>query len=231
VLDSQKIRLYHGTSTFWLRFILNDGLGAQNILEKYDVLRFGLHVKRIALKYLDGFEVMKHDKPYLDQMLSQKTGSGLGSWSHGSVFLSSCPYTAARYAQNEWGSEILTRAFRFVRAYSEFNDNLFIFFEEFESLYDVYMSAHNPIMLVLDLDKDLLLDEAGRDGEYLKKALLNMKIRDDYSIHGGPAFILKSTVEICIDQITIPIQLNSDRTRFNFLKVSDMSPEINKLYL
>ena len=86
-------------------------------------------------------------------------------------------------------------------------------------------------MLVLDLDKDHLLDDAGRDGEFLKKALLKMKISDDYSIQGGPAFILKSSVEISINQITIPVQLNSDRTQFNFFKVSDMSPEINKLYL
>ena len=46
---------------------------------------------KIADQHLTGFEVMNNDLPYLKEMLVQKTGTGLGSWSHGATFLSSCP--------------------------------------------------------------------------------------------------------------------------------------------
>ena len=101
------MQLYHGTSSFWLSHILKRGLGSENILEKYDILKFGHHVMKIADQHLTGFEVMNNDLPYLKEMLVQKTGTGLGSWSHGATFLSSCPFTAARYAHNEWGSSYL----------------------------------------------------------------------------------------------------------------------------
>ena len=224
---TELIRLYHGTSSFWLGNIIIHGLGAQNILEKYDILQFGLNVIEVAKQHLSGFEVMTYDLPYLTEMLAQKSGTGLGSWSHGSVFLSSCPFTAARYAHNEWGSEILTRCFRFIRAYSEVNNDLSIFFENFDPLYEVYESAHSPIMLVLELEKAQLLDEAGRNGEHLDKALDNMRLTKDQSIQGGPAFILRTPVKICIEQITVPIPLDIDKRRFRFLKVSQITNHIS----
>lgn len=221
------IRLYHGTSSYWLGYIIDHGLGAQNILEKYDILQFGHNVIKIANQHLSGFEVMIHDLPYLKEMLTQKAGTGLGSWSHGSVFLSSCPFTAARYAHNEWGSEILTRCFRFIRAYSEINDDLSLFFENFDSLYPVYRSSHNPIVLVLEIEKDQLLDEAGKSGKYLEKALDNMKFTRGSSIQGGPAFILKAPVKISVEQITVPIPLDMDERRFRFLKISEITNDIS----
>lgn len=224
---TELIRLYHGTSSFWLRNIIVHGLGAQNILEKYDILRFGLNVKEVAKQHLSGFEVMTYDLPYLTEMLAQKSGTGLGSWSHGSVFLSSCPFTAARYAHNEWGSEILTRCFRFIRAYSEVNNDLSIFFENFDLLYEVYESAHSPIMLVLELEKDQLLDEAGRDGEYLDEALESVRLTKDSSVQGGPAFRLRTPVKISVEQITVPLPLDIDKRRFRFLKVSEMTENIS----
>lgn len=224
---TELIRLYHGTSSFWLRNIITHGLGAQNILEKYDILRFGLNVKEVAKQHLSGFEVMTYDLPYLTEMLAQKSGTGLGSWGHGSVFLSSCPFTAARYAHNEWGSEILTRCFRFIRAYSEVNNDLSIFFENYDLLYEVYESAHSPIMLVLELEKDQLLDEAGRDGEYLDQALESVRLTKDSSVQGGPAFRLRTPVKISVEQITVPLPLDIDKRRFRFLKVSEMTEYIS----
>ena len=132
---TELIRLYHGTSSFWLGTILDHDLGAQNILEKYDLLKFGHQVIKIANEHLNGFGVMTYDLHYLKEMLIQKEGTGLGSWRHGSAFLSSCPFTAARYGHNEWGSEILTRCFRFIRAYSAVKNDLSLFFENFDSLY------------------------------------------------------------------------------------------------
>ena len=221
----EKITLYHGTSTFWLKQILIDGLGAQEIIEKYNVIEFGHHVKKIARKYLNGFEVMTYDLPYLEEMLMQKVGTGLGSWSHGATFLSSCPVTASRYAHNEWGSEILSRCFKFVRAFSEIQSDLSLFFEDFSSLFEVYQSAHNPVLLQLDLEKNQILDEAGRDGEFLEKAIRKIRLSNDLFVRGGPAFRLKSPVKISLDQVLIPIAINSDNSRFLFLKVS----EFNKL--
>jgi hypothetical protein len=225
--NSGMIRLYHGTSSYWLGHILEHGLGAQNILEKYDILQFGHRVIKIANQHLSGFEVMTYDLPYLKEMLIQKAGTGLGSWSHGSTFLSSCPFTAARYAHNEWGSEILTRCFKFIRAYSEVSDDLSLFFEYFDSLYEVYKSAHSPILLVLEVEKDQLLDEAGKDGKYLEKALNNVRLTKDSSIQGGSAFRLRTPVKICVEQITVPIPLDMDKRRFRFLKVSEMTNNIS----
>lgn len=227
--NSGMLRLYHGTSSYWLGHILEHGLGAQNILEKYDILQFGHHVKTIALDHLDGFEVITEDLPYLNEMLIQNVGTGLGSWSHGSTFLSSCPFTAARYAHNEWGSEILTRCFRFINAYSEIHADLSLFFEDFDSLYVVYRSAHNPVLLVLDLEKGQLLDEAGRDGEFLEKALQQIRFPNDPSIQGGPAFRLKFPTKINVEQITIPIPLDIDKRRFTFFKVCDMTNDIKSI--
>lgn len=221
------IRLYHGTSSYWLGHILEHGLGAQNVLEKYDILKFGHQVIKIANEHLSGFEVMIHDLPYLKEMLTQKEGTGLGSWSHGPTFLSSCPSTAAKYAHNEWGSEILTRCFRFVRAYNEVNDDLSLFFRNFDSLFDVYRNTHHPIMLVLEVEKDQLLDEAGRDGEYLVKALDDMRCTDAPSIQGGPVFRLKTPVKISVEQITVPIPIDIYKRRFRFLKVSEMTNDIS----
>ena len=76
---TDKIRLFHGTSSYWLSHILEHGLGAQNILEKYDILQFGHNVIKIANQHLSGFQVMTYDLPYLKEMLVQKTGTGLGS--------------------------------------------------------------------------------------------------------------------------------------------------------
>lgn len=221
------IRLYHGTSSYWLGHILDSGLGAQNILEKYDILMFGHHVMKIANQHLTGFEVMIRDIPYLKEMLTQKVGTGLGSWSHGSAYLTSCPFTAARYAHNEWGSEILTRCFRFIRAYSEINDDLSLFFEDFDSLFEVYKSAHHPILLVLEVEQDQLLDEAGREGKYLEKALDNVRLTKDPSIQGGPAFRLKTPVIINTEQIIVPFPLDMDKRRFRFLKVSEITNDIS----
>ena len=224
---TDKIPLYHGTSSYWLGHILEHGLGSQNILEKYDILKFGHHVIKIANDHLSDFEVMTYDLPYLKEMLTQKEGCGLGSWSHGSTFLSSCPFTAARYSHNEWGSELLTRCFRFVRAYNEVNNDLSLFFEDFDSLFEVYKSAHHPILLLLEVEQDQLLDEAGRDGKYLEKALDNMKFTESPSIQGGPAFRLRTPVEIRVEQITVPIPLDIDKRRFRFLKVSEITNDIS----
>lgn len=221
------IRLYHGTSSYWLGHILEHGLGSQNIFEKYDILKFGHHVIKIANQHLTGFEVMTYDLPYLKQMLSQKEGTGFGSWKHGPVFLSCCPFRASRYAHNEWGSEILTRCFRFVRAYSEIDSNLNIFFTDFENLADAYFNIHNPVLLALDLDKSQLLDEAGRDGAFLDRAIGNLELYKSPTMQGGPSFRLKAPVRINTEQIIIPMPVDIDKRRFRFLKVSEITNDIS----
>ncbi len=82
-------------------------------------------------------------------------------------------------------------------------------------------------MLVLEIEKDQLLDEAGRDGKYLEKALDNMKFTESPSIQGGPAFRLRTPVEIRVKQITVPIPLDIDKRRFRFLKVSEITNDIS----
>ena len=72
-----------------------------------------------------------------------------------------------------------------------------------------------------------MLDEAGIDGEYLEKALDNMRLTKDPSIQGGPAFRLRTPAKIDVEQIFVPFPLDMNQIRFRFLKVREMFNDIS----
>jgi hypothetical protein len=105
--------LYHGTSTLFLKGILESGLGGDNPIQSWGVFDFVEELWPLVEKHLAKEDEFMLRADTFSRMVSQ-TSSAM-NFQHGDTYLSPSQTTAARYASNKpYGSEILSYALEFL---------------------------------------------------------------------------------------------------------------------
>lgn len=106
--------LYHGTSTIFLKSILENGLGGINPIEEWKVLELAKEVFELSSEHLYDYAPFQKRRYSFENMVYQRTG-GM-NWQHGETYLSSTASKATSYATSNWmGSEILTNTADFLK--------------------------------------------------------------------------------------------------------------------
>jgi len=112
--EQLPFKLYHGTSTIFLKSINEHGLGAVNPVKEWKVLELAKRVLELSYKYLSDYKPFQIRKLSFENMVFQRN-SGM-NWQHGETYLSSTIEKATSYAtSNLMGSEILTYTADFLK--------------------------------------------------------------------------------------------------------------------
>jgi hypothetical protein len=108
-LNRLPMPLYHGTSTLFLKGILESGLGGQNPIESWGIFNFVEELWPLVEKHLAKEDEFMLRADSFSRMVNQT--SAAMNFQHGDTYLSPSQMTAARYASNQpYGSEILSYA-------------------------------------------------------------------------------------------------------------------------
>jgi hypothetical protein len=106
--------MYHGTSTLFLRGILEHGLGGKNPIEEWRVLNFAQEILPLAERHPSHIKAFTLKIGSFKRMTEQF--SEHWNFQHGDTYLSPSRSTAIRYASNNrYGSELLTYSLDFLR--------------------------------------------------------------------------------------------------------------------
>jgi len=107
------IPLYHGTSTLFLKDILELGLGGKNPLKEWRVLEFAEKIWPLVENSLADDVQLAQKIQTFGKMVEQTSGEM--NFQHGDTYLTPEASTAMRYAINKrYGSELLTYTLDFL---------------------------------------------------------------------------------------------------------------------
>lgn len=108
------VPLYHGTSTIFLRSILEHGLGGRNPIQDLKVLDFVREIRPLVERHLTDTQAFQIRGQSFGLMVDQHCG-GL-NFQHGDAYVTGSLDRAVQYAsQNRYGSEILSYALDFLQ--------------------------------------------------------------------------------------------------------------------
>lgn len=112
--------LYHGTSTVFLKSIIENGLGGVNPIHEWNVLELAEKVFELSKEHLEDYTPFRNRRNSFENMVYQRTG-GM-NWQHGETYLSSTISKATSYASSNWmGSELLTTTADFLKELTKRN--------------------------------------------------------------------------------------------------------------
>lgn len=100
--------LYHGTSSFFLNSILDNGLGGRNPVDEYRVVDFANALLPIVKPIFEKVDFLAGRHTSFEAMASQSSG-GM-NFQHGDTYVIGNEEKAVRYAlRNRFGSEIFSK--------------------------------------------------------------------------------------------------------------------------
>ena len=106
--------LYHGTSTVFMKSIIEHGLAGINPIEEWKVMELAKKVFDLSCKHLTDYIPFKNRRNSFENMVFQRS-QGM-NWQHGETYLSSSIHKATSYATSNWmGSELLTNTADFLK--------------------------------------------------------------------------------------------------------------------
>jgi hypothetical protein len=165
--------LYHGTSTIWKDSILRYGLGGRKIVEELRALEFF----REACARLDSMP--EHLRPagsqiVLDLIAKQGVSDAGVNFRHNSLYLTPNRKAALRYAQNSFGSELLTECHSLYKAIVAVGGTA-AWLETYAELMAVFRASEKPLLVrVKQVYCRDLADETGAAPERKLNLLFNL---------------------------------------------------------
>jgi hypothetical protein len=174
--------LYHGTSTLFLKDIIESGLGGVDPVEKWKILEFAKAIAPIVNEHLSSDDNFMVKANTFMHMVNQT--SSHSNYQHGDTYLSPSMDTAVRYASNKrYGSEILTYSLDFLeelirRDIGEGIDDLY---QKYPRLFGFLDISPAPLIIeVIDYDTDWLLTEFGNDAtKQIEKLVMDYNLNPD----------------------------------------------------
>lgn len=111
------VPLFHGTSSLFIRSIIEYGLGAKNPIDKYKVIRtLNTIVDLINIQHGDNLDWITSRWMY--ERMIQQSSSERANWQHGDVYLTPVESKAVNYARsNRYGSELISETFSLLEKY------------------------------------------------------------------------------------------------------------------
>lgn len=171
--------LYHGTSTLFLKDILEYGLGGKNPLADLNFYDFSKEISPLIEEHLAKEDEHMARTYSFFNMVSQRKAvhENAWNWTHGATFLSPSEKTAARYSlSNPHGSEFLSYGVEFLRELVRRNipgvaDSLYQSYPQIFNLLDI---SPAPIIIeVHQCSSNVLLTEQGDAPDDRVYSLLN----------------------------------------------------------
>lgn len=159
--DTCPVKLYHGTSTIFLPGILENGLGATNVVKEWGILDLARDIFPLVQK--------EHsDHTYFNcfkEMVDQSCKGVSWNFQHGDVYLSASPRFAAEHPSfRKWGSEILTHTLTFVQVLlNAENPQIKLILAKYPKAKELLTATSEPILIELDgISYENLLSEDGK---------------------------------------------------------------------
>ncbi|WP_423896727.1 hypothetical protein [Candidatus Pelagadaptatus aseana] len=157
--------LYHGTSTLFLRSIIESGLAGVNPVKDQGILPFAKELLPIVKKTLGEEESFMVKVDGYERIVNQVKTEGGFNFQHGDTYVSPSIATASRYACNSrFGSEIFSYSIEFLEELVRRNipgvtDDLYTRYRDIFSMLYIYPA---PILIrVNKISESNLLDEHG----------------------------------------------------------------------
>jgi len=159
--------LYHGTSSLFLKSIIDHGLGGTNPIEEWGIIAFARDIIPLIDEYL-GDDEQYAQRIYSYKMMAEQKNAGW-NYQHGDTYLSPAKQTAIRYAVNkQYGSEILTYSLEFLEELSRrnvpsVNDSLY---QKYAHIFALLDTSPCPLLIRIDKPKQKdLITERGKCAE------------------------------------------------------------------
>lgn len=178
--------LYHGTSTLFLKDILEHGLGGKNPLAGLNFYEFSKEISPLIEEHLEREdEHVARANSFFNMVSQRKAVHENGwNWTHGATYLSPSESTAARYSlSNPHGSEFLSYGVEFLRELVRRNipgvaDNLYRRYPQIFNLLDI-----SPAPIIIEINQcplDALLTEQGNAPDDRIYTLLD-RVKKDFA--------------------------------------------------
>lgn len=168
--------LYHGTSSLFLKDILEFGLGGKNPIKDFNLFEFANRLWPYVESHLapeDDFAVRAFS---FSKMVSQKAGKSNGfNFQHGDTYVSPSEFTATSYTiGNTYGSEFLTYTLDFLRELVSrnvpgINDTLYQAFPRIFGFLDAL-----PSPLIIGINNCPIDSVVTEQGECAKERVLDL---------------------------------------------------------
>ena len=108
-----QVPLYHGTSTLFIESIVKNGLGAVAPFTDWGMLSFAEDVYRLAEEHLKHTSLWSVESSLFKAMIVQYSGNM--DFRHDKTYLTASLMKACGYAENDYGSELVTRVVVFLK--------------------------------------------------------------------------------------------------------------------
>ena len=167
-MNSLNFPLYHATSSLFENSIKEHGLGGYKPIKHLKVLELLNELEVIADNSLEDVDDWKYELKYpVSLILKQIIVSG-GNWQHGEVYLTPDPFTARRYSNNKYGSEIISETFKLIKLLRKNNISIEPeIFKIYQDFFALELIESIPIIFrIIDLPLNYLSQgEMGEDLE------------------------------------------------------------------
>jgi hypothetical protein len=156
-----KFPLYHGTSTLFLDSIKKNGLGGRNIVEELGIINLLKELEDLCEKHLSNIEEWEFLYKYQISLITSQCILPGGNYQHGNLYLTPSLKKAAQYAENKFGSEILSEVYSLInllRKYSiPFSDSIL---KKYKNIFDLEDKNKNPLIIEVNEIPIIYLSES-----------------------------------------------------------------------
>jgi hypothetical protein len=163
-----SLPLFHGTSDFFGRLIMQSALGADDIISQWHVIELAREVVALLKECGVGSNLSDDSFMLVDglrKMARQEITAGGSNYRHGSVYLSAAQRDASNYASKAKGSEILTYTYHALKllpsAKKDAGNGILGRYPEASNAMSV---KHRPVILTaVKVPVEFLREENGED--------------------------------------------------------------------
>lgn len=162
------IPLYHGTSSFFLPSICENGLGGINPIEQTNARAFFEEIFKLCDVALAGDEDWEACKFAPELLRDQENNGDSANYQHGDTYLSPSRASAVGYAlTNRYGSELISNAHRLFSLVQDRQPKLLGCSElVHHPLMNIFNYDHKPIILkICNMPISILASESGGSPE------------------------------------------------------------------
>ena len=166
-----SIDVYHGTSTLFLKSILDFGLGGINVIEKWKVLDFANFIYSLCEKKISDTQLFERSGFSFKSMCEQKN-EGM-NFQHGDVYVSGNIDVAVRYTvPKRFGSELLSYALEFLSEMYYRDIDLKEVYDFNPHLFNLMKTIHSP--LIVKIPNVHITDLSNDKGELMTDVLTKL---------------------------------------------------------
>lgn len=177
--DICPIKLYHGTSSIFLKSIKENGLGGVNVIKEWGIIDLAKEILPLVEESFPGHINLDSFRRMANQEI---TANGI-NFQHGDVYLSPSEQKAVEYtARKRWGSEIISYSLNYLEKLIAEENPVVVnhtFKRKYIEVYKLLNIYAAPLLIeVSEIPYNMLLDEQGNEVSAEKKSEIEKCLKE-----------------------------------------------------